>query len=245
MVRYTQGRKVLENRIPMSNQIGMLNEKPLHAVLKEWYAQPGDRFETPVDGYVVDIVRDGLLIEIQTRNFSAIKTKLAKLTSSHRLRLVYPVAAEKWILSLPKDEHSQMRRRKSPKRGTPAQVFSELASVPRLITSSNFSLEVLLIQEEEVRYYDGKRGWRRRGWIVHERRLLDVLERRVFETPADLCDLLPESLDDGFDTSDLAIALKVHRRLAQQMAYCLRECGELTPVGKHGNAILYARPDSA
>ena len=99
---------------------------------------------------------------------------------------------------------------------------------------------MLLIQEEEVRYYDGKRGWRRRGWVIHERRLLDVLERRVFETPADLGALLPETLDDGFATSDLAAVLNVHRRLAQQMAYCLRECGALTPVGKHGNSILYA-----
>ncbi len=90
----------------MSSQIGLLNEKHLHALLKEWYAEPGDRLETPVDGYVVDIVRDGLLIEIQTRNFSAIKTKLLELTDSHRLRLVYPVAAEKWIVSLPKDEHT-------------------------------------------------------------------------------------------------------------------------------------------
>ncbi len=56
--------------------IGLLNEKPLHASLKEWYAQPGDRFEQPVDGYVVDVVREGLLLEIQTANFSSIKTKM-------------------------------------------------------------------------------------------------------------------------------------------------------------------------
>ena len=101
------------------------------------------------------------------------------------------------------------------------------------------------VQEEEVRYYDGKRGWRRRGWVVHERRLLDVAERRVFETSADLCVLLPESLDDGFATSDLAAVLNIRLRLAQQMAYCLRECGALTPVGKHGNSILYARTTGA
>jgi hypothetical protein len=32
-----------------------------------------DRFEVPVDGFVIDIVRDDLLIEIQTRNFSSLK----------------------------------------------------------------------------------------------------------------------------------------------------------------------------
>jgi hypothetical protein len=39
-------------------------------------ARPGDRFEVPVDGFVIDIAQEDLLIEIQTRNFSSIKSKL-------------------------------------------------------------------------------------------------------------------------------------------------------------------------
>jgi hypothetical protein len=46
--------------------IGQLNEKALHASLKQWYARPGDRFEVAVGGFVIDIVRAELLIEIQT-----------------------------------------------------------------------------------------------------------------------------------------------------------------------------------
>ena len=41
----------------MSQNIGLLNEKPLHAALKEWYAQPEDRFEVSVDGFVIDVVQ--------------------------------------------------------------------------------------------------------------------------------------------------------------------------------------------
>ena len=41
--------------------------KPLHASLKAWYAEAGDRFEVAVDGYVIDLVRDDLLIEIPDR----------------------------------------------------------------------------------------------------------------------------------------------------------------------------------
>jgi hypothetical protein len=44
---------------------------------------------------VIDIVRDDLLIEIQTRNFAAINAKLRKLTRSYEVRLVYPVVQEK------------------------------------------------------------------------------------------------------------------------------------------------------
>jgi hypothetical protein len=87
---------------PMSG-IGLLNERSLHASLKAWYSQPGDRFEVPVDGYVVDIVRDEVLLEIQTGNFSAIKSKLATLVSSHQVRLIYPIAMEKWVVRAPAD----------------------------------------------------------------------------------------------------------------------------------------------
>jgi hypothetical protein len=58
--------------------IGLLNEKPLHASLKEWYSQPQDQFEVAVDGFVIDIVRDDLLLEIQTANLASVKSKLAR-----------------------------------------------------------------------------------------------------------------------------------------------------------------------
>src|SRR4026209_2429372 len=102
--------------------IGLLNEKPLHASLKRWYARPGDRFEVPVDGFVIDIVRDDLLIEIQTRNFSSIKVKLNKLARSHQIRLIYPIVQEKWIVR-------GATRRKSPKRGRLEDLFWELVSI--------------------------------------------------------------------------------------------------------------------
>ena len=80
--------------------IGLLNEKPLHISVKEWYSKPGDRFEVPVERFVVDIVRDDLLIEIQTSNFTSIRSKLSNLIGSYKIRLVYPIAQEKWIIKL-------------------------------------------------------------------------------------------------------------------------------------------------
>ncbi len=224
-----------------ASQIGTLNEKPLHAALKKWYAQANDQFEVALDGFVIDIMRGDLLVEIQTRSFGSMKRKLYKLTENHPLRLVYPIAQEKWIVKLAKDKESSQLRRKSPKRGGPELLFDELVSFPQLFSRANFALEILLIQEEEVRRYDGSRGWRRRGWVTDERRLLDVVDRRLFETPADIAVLIPSTLIEPFTTADLASAIGRPRRLAQKMAYCLREMGAVTAVGKKGNAILYAR----
>jgi hypothetical protein len=221
--------------------IGTLNEKPLHAALKRWYARPNDHLEVAVDGYVIDIVRGDLLVEIQTRNFASIKQKLIDLAAHYPVRLVYPIASEKWIVRLEKDGHRSLGRRKSPKRGNLLEVFAELVSFPQLLSRPNFSLHVLLIQEEEVRRFDGRRGWRRRGWVTHQRRLLKVVDQRLFEAPADLLTLVPPSLDEPFTTSELAAAITRPRWLAQKMAYCLRKMGAIAPSGKRGNSILYTR----
>jgi hypothetical protein len=220
--------------------IGTLNEQPLHAALKAWYAEDGDQVEVTLDGYVIDLVRGDLLIEIQTANFSAIRRKLAALTKRHPVRLVYPIPRDKWIVRLD-DQGDPVSRRKSPRRGVVVHLFAELVRIPALLAHPRFSLDVLLIQEEEQRRYDGQRGWRRHGWVVHQRLLLDVLDQQRFESPGDALALIPPALPDPFTTADLAEALGCSRRLAQQMCYCLRAMDTVETVGKRSNALLYAR----
>src|SRR3972149_3683834 len=62
-----------------THTIGTLRETSLHAALKTWYARPGDELEASVEGYQIDLRRGAQLIEIQTRNFAALKHKLAPL----------------------------------------------------------------------------------------------------------------------------------------------------------------------
>jgi hypothetical protein len=218
--------------------IGLLNEKPLHASLKMWCAQPGDQFEAVVDGFVIDIVRDDLLLEIQTRNLASIKTKLTNLVSSHRIRLIYPIAREKWVVKLAGEGGRRATRRKSARTGRMEDLFWELVSFPQLLSNPNFSLEVLMIREEEARRYEGKRRWRKRRWVTEERRLLEVVEQRLFEEPADLLALLPEGLG-SFTARDLAEAIDVRESLAQKMAYCLRKMQAINLIGRRGRANLY------
>jgi hypothetical protein len=223
--------------------IGTLGEKSLHSALKDLYARSGDLLEAQVDGFHIDLIRDNLLIEIQTVHFSSQKRKLSTLMKKHPLRLVFPIAEEKWIVRLAADGVTQLGRRKSPKRGNVFQLFEELVSIPDLIKHPNFSMEVLLIQEEEVRCDDGKGSWRRRGLSIVDRRLIKVLRRRVFEESADFLALIPPDLSEPFSTEDLANVVDIPRWLAQKMAYCLRHMGVIKAVGKEKNAILYSVSD--
>lgn len=221
-------------------QIGVLREQHLHAALKEWYRQEGDLLEVGVDGFVIDLVRDDVLIEIQTRGFSSMRRKLDRLLDSHPVRLVHPVAAEKWIRKID-DAGVEVSRRKSPKRGMVADVCAELVSFPSLLGHPHLTLEVLLVQEEEVRRPDPA-AWRRNGWRIAERRLVGILERAEFTSPEDLLELLPIGLPDPFTTADLAAGLGRTRHLAQEVAYCLRESGVLQVAGRSRSGIEYARP---
>lgn len=223
--------------------IGLLNEKPLHAALKEWYAQPGDQLEVPVDGFVIDIVHNDLLLEIQTGNFASIKSKLIELTRTRRIRLIYPIAQEKWIIKPAKTNSGEVTRRRSPRVGRVEDFFWEMVSFPQLLANPNFSLEVVLIREEEVRRFDGKRNWRRRGWGIEERRLLEIVDQRLFESPADWRVFLPEKLKEPFTAKDLAEALDIRIQLAQKMVYCLHKAQVIQLTGKRGRANLYEITD--
>jgi hypothetical protein len=221
-----------------SSTIGSLNEGHLHAALKALCAQPGDRTEVMVGEYVIDVLQASGLVEVQTGSFYAIRRKLEFLLVEHAVRLVYPIAQERWIVRMGEDG-APISRRKSPQQGRVFDLFGELVSLPHLMAHPNLTVEVLLIQEEQVHRFDQRRAWRRKGWVIEERRLLQVSERHLFQTPTDLAALLPPTLPTPFTTAQLAAAVHIPRRLAQQMAYCLRHWELLLPIGKERNAVLY------
>ncbi len=221
------------------NGIGTLQESSLHAGLKNWYAQPGDVFEAKVGGYWIDIVRGDLLIEIQTKNFSAIRRKLENLVKERPVRLVYPIAEERWILRVVNISETILSKRKSPRKGTIIELFSELVRIPHLVKEPNFSLEVLFIQEEVVWQNDGQGSWRRKGWSMIDHRLIKVLSQREFHATQDYGSLLPSDLPAQFTTRLLAGRIKKPVYLASKMTYSLWQMGVLERVGKKGNAFLY------
>ncbi len=225
--------------------IGTLRERPLHASLKEHYARPGDELEVAVDGYVIDLVRGDQLIEIQTRGFSSARRKfMALLERGHRLLVVHPIAIDTWITKVG-DDGELLSRRRSPRHGSTCDVFGELVNIAPLLGHPGLELEVVLVEMEELRRHAPDGPWRRRGWRVVERRLLEVVEQRPIRDITDLTALLPVELAEPFTTADLAARLGRPRRLAQQMTYCLRIAGALEPADARTRNVRYRRAGSA
>lgn len=220
--------------------IGTLNEGALHAQLKEWYRLPGDRLEQEVSGYVVDLVRGDLLVEVQTGGFAPLRRKLDALTTERHVRLLTPVALSRRIVRLT-DDGEVLSARRSPRRGRLEDVLAKLVSFPSLLCRPTFELEVVLTHEEERRVHRPGSAYRRRGWVVLGRALVDVEGTHRITGPADVAALLPDGLEGAFDTADVAEAAAIDRRLAQQLVYCLRAMGACEVVGKRGRSVLYAR----
>jgi hypothetical protein len=217
-----------------------MNESSLHSAIKEWYSLPRDKFEVKISQYVADIIRGDLIVEIQTMNFSAIKKKLENLVQKHKVRLVYPIAERKCIVHIDKSGEV-VSRRKSPGKGKLTDLFRELVRVPELIKEVNFSLEVLLIDEEEIRIDDGKGSWRRRGASIKDRKLVGVNTRILFENSIDFLKLLPEELHETFTNKELASSKKVSVRTAQQITYCFRRSGMIRVLEKRGKELVFQK----
>ncbi|TFG27016.1 hypothetical protein EU527_19050 [Candidatus Thorarchaeota archaeon] len=198
-----------------------------------------------IDGYIVDVVKDDLLIEIQTRNFSVIKDKLFKLMKEHPIRLVHPIPVEKWVVRQAIDGQTEFSRRLSPKKMRLEHLFEELVRIPTYILHHNFSLEIILTKEEEIRVNDGRGSWRKRGWSNVDRRLIEVIDRRLYSEPQDFLHFIPETLVQPFTTKTLAEACGISKRLAQKMTYCMRKMSVLKTMGKDGNSYLYSRSQFA
>jgi len=230
---------VTEPNINSSSKIGTLHESSLHSELKLWYKEPSDQLEAPVENFIIDIVRDNLLIEIQTKNFSIIKKKLETLMTNHKILLIHPIVKDKWIINVDFQSNRTISKRLSPKHNSYIDIFEEMIRIPELISNPNFTLELPLVQIEEYRRKDGNGCWRRNGWSIYDQKLVKILEKRAFYTPMDFLMLKPTSLKTPFTNMDLAYSLKKPLNLARKMSYCLRKMGIIKIAGKKGRSLIF------
>jgi hypothetical protein len=218
-------------------------ETTLHSQLKTLYAGTEARVEERVEGFRVDAVRDGQLVEIQHGSLAAIRTKIARLLVRHRVLVVKPLVVRKHLVRLACRGGPEVSRRLSPKQGELLDLFDELVCFTRVFPHPRLTLETPLVEVEERRFpgHGRRRRWRRSDHEVEDQRLLAVLAVHRFRAAGDLLSLLPVDLPQPFHTGQLAGLLDTRRWIAQRIAYCLRQTGAAKVCGKAGNALLYQR----
>lgn len=232
----------------MPASIGELNERSLHRALKQRYAARGGTLETVVDGYVADVLLGDRIVEIQTGSFSSLRRKLPRLLAEHPVTLVHPIARDRFIVRMEQaaedgaETFALARPRKSPKHGSPFDVFHALTGIPTLLDHPNLTLDVVMVIDEDIRVpYRGKRRRRRRDWVSVDRRLLEVIETHTIEGMADLFAMVDAELPETFTSRDLAGAMRASARLGQRAAFCFREAGLAEICGRRDRFVLYRR----
>lgn len=216
-------------------------ETSLHRQLKGLYGD-ADRQELPLASYRIDAIVGKELVEIQAAGLSAIRDKIRELTTSHRVRVVKPIAARTKILRYPTASGPVGSTRLSPLKRTVWHLFEELVHFMGVFPHRNLTLEVLLIEIEEHRTAKQRTRFRGKDYVVRDRMLTSVIERVEFKSARDLSRLLPTNLPKEFTTAELAQTAEIPRWLAQKACYCFRAAETIGLVGKRGHALLYRAP---
>jgi hypothetical protein len=216
-------------------------ETSLHRELKHLYAETAEQTEVAVDGFRIDALGKGCLVEIQHGSLAAIRDKVRRLLESHRVLVVKPIILQRRLLKWSTVD-APPTSRLSPKRGSPLDLFDELVFFTRVFPHPNLTIEAPLVEIEEWRrpapVPKRRRRWQR-DYVVEDRKLVTVRETLRVHTAQDLLSLLSVDLPARFTTADLSLLLGVARWRAQRIAYCLRHAGICESKGKSGRSWLY------
>ena len=211
----------------------------MHSALKHLYSNTNAEHESNIDGFIVDIVHNNSIIEIQTGSFTKIRAKLSTLLSHYKVKLVYPIAFEKTLIVYDSKKENILYKRRSPKKGELIDIVDEIIHIPKLIIHPNFSLEVLFTKEEEIRSADGEGSWRRKGISILDRQLLDIIKRIKFNHVQDYIMLLPNNVPSSFTNMDLSRIMSKPLKKVQKLTYSLKQMSLLRVIGKQGNAQVF------
>ena len=161
--RFAQAKETILHNIRQRDSIGVLSEKTIHAVVKNYLEPDPARQERQIGSYVADIYDGHEIMEIQTRSFRSLRDKLRLFLELCPVTVVYPIPAEKWLYWVDRESGERSGGRKSPKRGKPYDVFYELYQIKPYVLHPNFRLKLLLLSLEEYRFLDGWSRDRKKG----------------------------------------------------------------------------------
>ena len=223
----------------MLESIGTKNEYSLHRDLKFTYSGYKGQTEAPVAGFVADVIdAKGEVIEIQTGSFGPIRKKIEIFAAQGKVKIVYPVIITKFIEVFDVNG-KHLYRRKSPRRGSPWDIFDALVYAPELPLIPRVTVELALVDADEIRFKDGKGSRWRRGISVRNR-LMTAFHRKIrLKKPADYFRFIPFKKDEKFTSALLGKKAGIDVNLARKTLYVLAKIGVVEKTGKQRNAYVY------
>jgi hypothetical protein len=222
-----------------ASRIGTEKESSLHRALKFRYTGPEGQSEIQVGGYVCDgATEKGEIIEVQTGSFGSFREKIKILAKTGKVRIVHPVAVQKYI-ELYDSGGCLIRRRKSPGKNGLWHLFKALLYAPELPLLPNLTIEIALVDILERRKDDGKGSWRRKGVSIVDKTLTGWRESIILSGLSDYYRFVPFGKDEKFTSKDLAAKAGIDTALARKCLYVLSKLELVKRMGKQGNTVVY------
>lgn len=221
--------------------IGTLSERSLHATLKR-YIEPDLSFhEVPCGKYIADILRDHEITEVQTGSFYRLREKLSAFLPDYKVTIVYPISAHRRIIWIDPTTGAYTEPRRSPKTGTPQELFNELTSVKDFLIHPNLQIRVLMVDVDEYRVLDGWDASRKKGAHRAERIPTNIVSDIRLKEPSDWLQLLPDALPNPFTAKAFEKLSRISPICTSRALRCLEILGVIRRNGKQGKAYLYER----
>ena len=258
----------LSDRPAAGTSIGTYKEKRLHALLKEFYAPVGARFEVRLtedriradyadltdaatrracDRYVADVMtNEGEIIEIQTGGFFPLVKKLHfyLCATDCKVTVVHPIAAIKHMRWMDPETGEITPPRKSPKRGRARDVAKELYWLLPYLAEERLRLVLPLLEVEELRLQNGWGRGGKRGSERYDRFPLSLCDEVLLTCPDDYAALFlppPDILPAPFTAAEYAKAVGVRGKATYTLLRMLTELRYLAPGDPRGRAGTWQR----
>lgn len=221
------------------NGIGTLSEKTVHAVLKNYYAPDEDMHEIPVENCVADIYTGTDIVEIQTRSFNRMRTKLDRFLPLYPVTIVYPIPFVKKLYWIDEQSGEISGGRRSPVKGNPYMAFPELYKIKMYLKDPNLNIRLTFLNMEEYKLLNGWSRDKKKGSSRFDRIPVSIESEMEFTCPQDYLQLIPYELEEPFTAADFGRAVHIRKELAGTVIHILHYVEVIERDGKKGNAYLY------
>ena len=244
--------------------IGRLGEKQMHAAIKRFICPDVACHEVLIDGscgcieksanadnnsekstkkrrFVADILVGGTVIEIQTGSFAPLVNKIRWIleNTSYNIILIHPVAASKWVNIIDGKSGEISKRYKSPKREGLDSIAGDLYFIREFISSSRFSLVLLMMEAEQYKKELG--SGKRKRYEKYELIPVNLLSAQVFKGTDSYRCFIPDGLDERFTVKQFSSLSKIRGRDAYSAVHTLCDLGLMCEDGKIGRASAYSK----
>ena len=219
--------------------IGTLGEKTLHAILKDYFEQDPEYQEVKINGFFADVVKEGEIFEIQSRDLYKLVPKISTFIVENRVTVVYPIALCKKIFWLDPDTGECLSQRKSSKKGKEIDALHELYGLRDFLLHDRFRVCLLLLEVNEYRIPDGYGKDKKKRATKLDRYPTALVNEIYLDNAKDYLRFLPSNLPKTFTSFDFCKVSKCKLYVAQRALNILTKIGIVRIVGKDGKKNKY------